>query len=106
MPRMLSKAGSSTLSQQQNWALGLCCRAFHAVRIQLALTSNNGGKTIDAQLKVVWMMSQVQVGLWVRNGPEVGQVHRLYQGAYWNEASYDLDMLLLQLWMARSDADQ
>jgi hypothetical protein len=53
MPRMLSKAGSSTLSQQQNWALGLCCRAFHAVRIQLALTSNNGGKTIDAQLKVV-----------------------------------------------------
>ncbi|KAL0049205.1 hypothetical protein WJX82_008779 [Trebouxia sp. C0006] len=53
----------------------------------------------------VWR-AQVQVGLWVRNGPEVGQVHRLYQGAYWNEASYDLDMLLLQLWMARSDPDQ
>ncbi|DBA86385.1 TPA: hypothetical protein ACH3X2_005612 [Trebouxia sp. C0005] len=53
----------------------------------------------------VWR-AQVQVGLWVRNGPEVGQVHRLYQGPYWNEASYDLDMLLLQLWMARSDPDQ
>ncbi len=52
------------------------------------------------------MLLQVQVGLWVRNGPEVRQVHRLYQGAYWNEASYDLDMLLLQLWMAHSDPDQ
>lgn len=49
---------------------------------------------------------QVQAGMWVRNGPEVGQVHRLYQGPFWNEGSHDLDLLLLQIWMAHSDPDE
>lgn len=50
--------------------------------------------------------AQVQAGLWVRNGPAIGQAHRLYQGPFWNEGSHDLDLLLLQIWMARSDPDE
>ena len=51
-------------------------------------------------------MLQVQAGLWVRNGPEVVQLHRLYQGPYWNECSYEPDLLLLQLWLAQSEPEQ
>ena len=47
---------------------------------------------------------QAQVGLWVRNGPEVAQLHYLYLTSFWAETGFDLDLLLLQLWLGQSQS--
>ena len=47
---------------------------------------------------------QVQVGLWVRNGPELASLHYLYTNAFWSDTGCDLDLLLLQLWLGQIEA--
>ena len=47
---------------------------------------------------------QVDAGLWVRNGSQVAQQVTAYRGVQPEEAR-DLDLLLLQLWLAAEPAD-
>ena len=49
---------------------------------------------------------QVQAGMWTRNGPEVAQLHHVYQSAYWSDTGRALDLLALQLWLAHSPGNQ
>ena len=49
--------------------------------------------------------AQVEAGLWVRNGGQVLQAVAAY-GAVQPEEARDLDLLLLQIWLASSPADR
>lgn len=51
------------------------------------------------------MTAQVEAGLWVRNGGQVVQAVAAYRAVQPEEAR-DLDLLLLQFWLASCSADR
>lgn len=77
----------------------------HSTRLLMQLTAAVGIAALQTDCSGPGGV-QVQAGMWTRNGPEVAQLHHVYQSPYWSDTGLVLDLLALQLWLAHSSGNQ